>query len=428
MPQILNTRLLSPSLVRSLNPETYTFYCVYSEEEVNNWDYILEDNVRRLKHINICSNLDCQYYNRLTSLFLGEANNAQVGGPAVIAATAFGGMFFTAGRYTPFLLGWDTHGLPIEHKMLQVYPDKKNDLRSLCHQFALEQAQNQREQLKKLGLFTDYDKYYITLDKKYEAEQIRVFEKLTALAENEIEYYEKKDLSIYFKIKPWTIPDNQLVAVKKNVSYALVNCSGEYLIILKKKITLLEKQNIRNLKVEKVFLGQELIGLTYHHPYYKNTQGQVVDGEEFIQENEGTGLVHLAPAFGAEDFILAKKNKIRVDCPLKPNGCFNEKIGIPELVNKHYTVVNHHVVADLEKRNLVVKKEEIRVPIPVLYERGQPLLDIELINYIVELVSQTKFPQLIKEETQLGTDIMDVWLDSGVSHWCVLEQRKLREK
>src|SRR5437763_179278 len=127
----------------------------------------------------------------------------------------------STGCYTPLLLGWDTHGLPIEHKMFQVHKDKKNDLRPLCHQFALEQAQNQREQLKKLGLFTDYDKYYITLDKNYEAEQIRVFGEMvkkgliyqgfrpihwscgheTALAEAEIEYLPKKDTSLYFKIK-----------------------------------------------------------------------------------------------------------------------------------------------------------------------------------------------------------------------------------
>jgi len=127
----------------------------------------------------------------------------------------------STGYYAPFLLGWDAHGLPIEHKMLQIYQDKKVDLRPLCHQFALEQAQNQREQLKKLGLFTDYDKYYITLDKKYEAEQLQVFGEMvkknliyrgfrpihwswsheTALAENEIEYLEKKDTSLYFKIK-----------------------------------------------------------------------------------------------------------------------------------------------------------------------------------------------------------------------------------
>ena len=124
------------------------------------------------------------------------------------------------GYYTPFLLGWDTHGLPIEHKMIQVHQGQKINLRQACHDFALEQVQIQKEQLKKLGLFTDYEKYYITLDKKYEAEQIRIFGEMvkkglvyqgfrpihwscsheTALAENEIEYYEKKDISLYFKV------------------------------------------------------------------------------------------------------------------------------------------------------------------------------------------------------------------------------------
>ena len=105
--------------------------------------------------------------------------------------------------------------------MIQTYQDQKINLRQVCHDFALEQVQLQKEQLKKLGLFTDYDRHYITLDKKYEAEQIRIFGEMvkkgliyqgfrpihwscsheTALAENEIEYYEKKDTSLYFKIK-----------------------------------------------------------------------------------------------------------------------------------------------------------------------------------------------------------------------------------
>jgi len=125
------------------------------------------------------------------------------------------------------LLGWDAHGLPIEHKILQTYKNQKVDLRPTCHKFAFEQVQIQKEQLKKLGLFTDYDKYYLTLDKKYEAEQLRIFGEMvkkgliyqgfrpihwsfgheTALAEAEIEYLEKKDTSLYFKIKLALSPD-----------------------------------------------------------------------------------------------------------------------------------------------------------------------------------------------------------------------------
>jgi isoleucyl-tRNA synthetase len=105
--------------------------------------------------------------------------------------------------------------------MLQNYSGQRVNLRQVCHNFALEQVQLQKEQLKKLGLFTDYEKYYITLDKEYEAGQIRVFGEMvkkglvyqgfrptywscsheTALAGAEIEYYPKKDTSLYFKIK-----------------------------------------------------------------------------------------------------------------------------------------------------------------------------------------------------------------------------------
>jgi len=452
------------------------------------------------------------------------------------------------GKYTPFLLGWDTHGLPIEHKMIQTHQGQEINLHQICHDFALEQVQIQKEQLKKLGLFTDYDKYYITLDKNYEAEQLRVFAEMvkkgliyrgyrpihwswsheTALAENEIEYLEKKDTSLYFKIRlaetpnflgqeninllvwttqPWTIPANRLVAVKKTSSYALVNYNGEYLIILENKIPLLEKWSKEKLKVEKIIVGERLLGLTYFYPYQKDAKGYIVDGSDFIEEGEGTGLVHLAPAFGAEDFAVAKREKLVIECPLEPNGLINEKIKIPELVGKHYSEVNNYVITELEKRNLVIKKELIThsyphdwrdksplvyrlteqwfikveqikkellenirkvkwypawteekmrqiitaredwcisrqrkwgVPIPVLYKNNDPILNSEIINYVAEIIVnrgsdcwfdgsilsllREKFPRLIDKETILGEDIMDVWLDSGVSHWCVLRR------
>ncbi|CAH1763247.1 5909_t:CDS:2 [Entrophospora sp. SA101] len=363
------------------------------------------------------------------------------------------------------LLFADTHGLPIEHKMIQAYQGQKINLRQVCHDFALEQVQIQKEQLKKLGLFTDYNKHYITLNKEYEAEQIRVFGEMvkknlvyqgfkpiywscgheTALAENEIEYYEKKDTSLYFKIKLVKTPDF-LVAIKKTASYALVNHNNEYLIILENQIPLFEKLSKEKPKIEKILAGERLLGLTYSHPYQKDRKGYIVDGSDFIEEGEGTGIVHLAPAFGAEDFAVAKKEKLTIECPLEPNGLFNKKIVVSELIGKHYSEVNQYVITDLEKRNLIVKKEIIShsyphdwrdksVPIPVLYKNNEPILNPEIIDYVAKIVAssgsdcwfdgsilpllQEKFPGLINEETVLGEDIMDVWLDSGVSHRCV---------
>jgi isoleucyl-tRNA synthetase len=120
--------------------------------------------------------------------------------------------------------------------------------------------------------------------------------------------------------------------------------------------------------------GEKLLGLVYFHPYQKNTRGYIVDGSDFIEENEGTGIVHLAPAFGAEDFAVAKKEKILIECPLETNGFFNEKIKIPELAGKHYTEANESVIEELEKKNLIVKKEEVIHSYPHDWRDKSPLI------------------------------------------------------
>jgi len=117
-----------------------------------------------------------------------------------------------------------------------------------------------------------------------------------------------------------------------------------------------------------------LLGLTYFYPYQKDAKGYIVDGSDFIEEGEGTGLVHLAPAFGAEDFAVAKREKLVIECPLEPNGLINEKIKIPELVGKHYSEVNNYVITELEKRNLVIKKELITHSYPHDWRDKSPLV------------------------------------------------------
>jgi isoleucyl-tRNA synthetase len=130
-------------------------------------------------------------------------------------------------------------------------------------------------------------------------------------------------------------------------------------LILESQISLLKKWNEKETRVKKIFRGEELLGLTYFHPYRNDIEGYIVDGSDFIEEKEGTGLVHLAPAFGNEDFTVAKREKILVECPLDPNGAFNEKIGIENLIGKNYKEVNDYVINDLQIRNLVARKEII---------------------------------------------------------------------
>ena len=128
------------------------------------------------------------------------------------------------------------------------------------------------------------------------------------------------------------------------------------------------------MKVVKTFSGEELLGKYYIHPYQKDLKGHVVAGDKFIQESEGTGIVHLAPAFGAEDFAVAKREKLIIECPLESNGIFNEQIRVPELVGKHYKEVNDYVITDLEKRNLIIKKETISHSYPHDWRDKSPLI------------------------------------------------------
>jgi len=448
------------------------------------------------------------------------------------------------GIYSPFLIGWDFHGLPIEHKVISF--KKKNDLRKECNIFAEEQRNLQSEQLEKLGIFTNHDEFYTTSIKEYESEQIKIFGKIfeknliyedfkpvlwscnhsTSLAENEIEYFDKKDISLYFKIEmfdfffvekknislivwttqPWTIPANNFLSVRKNSYYILFKYQEEYFIIIEKRISFFEKKINSKIKEIKKFFGKEILGKKYFHPFLKNMKCEILDGSDFILEDEGSGIVHIAPPFGIEDFNLSKKQGKKIICPLNSNGVFNEKFLVKKFIGKHYLEVNKEVLFFLEKEKKIFQKDyffhsyphdwrdkspliyrltkqwfinlksskkqmlklikktkwipdwtekkiksfiNLRedwcisrqrkwgVPIPVIYKNNIPIIKKKIINYIAELfrkkgsgcwfeeetlsLIKSKFFSA-KEEIFLGKDTMDVWFDSGISHWCIIKK------
>jgi len=276
-----------------------------------------------------------------------------------------------SGFKAPYLPGWDTHGLPIENALSKSKKVNRKELelsefRELCEKYALEQVDTQRDQFKRLGILGLWDKPYITLNKEYEASQIRVFNEMvkkgliykglkpvywspsseTALAEAEIEYYDVVSPSIYVAMPavdtlnklpkntsfliwtttPWTIPANLAIAVGSDIEYVLVkHKNNNYLVgktLLNKLIDLLGWRNAT--EAQNIF-GWELEGMTYKHPLYNRVSPVIIS--EHVNVEDGTGLVHIAPGHGEDDFIVGKKYNLDVYCPVDSKGIMMEEAG-----------------------------------------------------------------------------------------------------
>ena len=281
------------------------------------------------------------------------------------------------GYYTPFFPGWDTHGLPIENAIQKLGVNRKEvspeEFRKKCEEYARGQIATQMATEKRLGEVADYEHPYITLNKEFEARQVRSFAKMatsgmifqglkpiywspyqeTAIADSEIVYFDKKDTSIYvafdvldgkgvldgderfiiWTTTPWTIPSNLAVCLNEAFTYAVVQTEKGKLIFLESKIDeLLAKFGLTNQGVVKTFKGKELEYATVKHPFYPERPSLVILGSH-VSDEDGTGCVHTAPGLGTDDFLVGKKYGIEPFSPLDDKGCLTAEVG-PDLEGK----------------------------------------------------------------------------------------------
>lgn len=275
-----------------------------------------------------------------------------------------------SGFYTPFFPGWDTHGLPIENAIQKLGVDRKSmpsaQFRKKCEEYAKNQIAMQMETEKRLGQIADYAHPYITLDKHFEARQIRSFEKMaldglifqglkpiywspyneTAIADSEIVYKDVTDDTIYlaFQVKdgkgvldqddyfviwtttPWTIPANQAVSLHPDLTYAEVQTSKGKLVFLEKFVdALLEKFELENQGILRTFKGKELEGVTYSHVVL-DKECPVVVGNH-VTDEDGTGCVHTAGGHGLDDYYVLQNYHIEPICTVDERGYMNEAAG-----------------------------------------------------------------------------------------------------
>ena len=377
-----------------------------------------------------------------------------------------------AGFYAPYIPGWDTHGLPIELAMLKSDANSKNDgvieRRKKCYEYALAQIENQKKQFQRIGLLTDFKKIYRTLDHDFEIQQLKLFLTLvekeliyrdkkpvywswssqSALAEAEIEYKDAKDKSIFVKFKandnnflpkdtfflvwtttPWTLPANLAIAINPKLNYLLVNYHNENYVLSE---TLLDKiidkfsWDQKSVKILKTISALELEKLTYTNPINNKNDGFIILAE-YVSPIDGTGLVHNAPGFGADDYLACKKYDINPYSPIDNFGKYDESINIKELVGVFYSDANELIIDKLKAQNSLVFQEDITHRVACDWRTKKPVIYRSTFQWFINLkkISSDIIKSLkndVKSPFQKNTDRM-IEMINNRSEWCISRQR-----
>lgn len=314
-----------------------------------------------------------------------------------------------------YIPGWDTHGLPIEQAVTNSGVDRKSmskaDFRALCEKYAYEQIEKQMQGFKELNVLADWEHPYITLQKEMEARQIEVFAEMakkglifkglkpvywspsseSALAEAEIEYHDRKDSSIYvafpvvegndtvnvgdnlviWTTTPWTLPCNTGIAISDKFDYAKVLVGDKYYIVANELLDSLAKEfNWENYEVVDVFSGSEFKGVKYKHVFMDRV-APVVDGFH-VTLDAGTGLVHIAPMYGADDFIIGKEYGLEMVNGIDDQGVLNELSG--PFNGLFFEDANKAVTVKLEELGVLLKLKFITHSYPHDWRTKKPII------------------------------------------------------
>jgi len=333
------------------------------------------------------------------------------------------------GYYTPYVPGWDCHGLPIEQALLKEMKMGKRHIEDIpafrrsAREFAGRFLDIQREGFKRLGVLAAWDKPYITMSNDYEGTVIKAFRELmekghihrdkktiywcvsceTALADAEVEYKDKTSPSIYVKFPlqdppaslfgaaaegrriavviwtttPWTLPSNMAAAVSKDETYRLLNVEGEYLVVADKLADAFLAETGINASKGAQIPGEKLVGLKYDHclaPHLPESRRfpRTVISTDFVDMSTGTGIVHIAPGHGEEDFHAGKKWGLDIFCPVKEDGRFNSEAGIFEGLKVFEA--NDKVVETLQTDGLLLGHKKIQHSYPHCWRCKQPVI------------------------------------------------------
>ena len=321
-----------------------------------------------------------------------------------------------SGFKTPFIFGWDTHGLPIENMVTKSGVNRKTtpifEFREKCREYALTQVEKQKSEIRRLGALGDYDNPYLTLLPEFEANEIHCFAKMaekgliykglkpvywspsseSALAEAEIEYADVKAYTIYVKFDvkdgknildkdtkvliwtttPWTLPANLAVCANPEFEYGVYDTSSGKLVFLQElSSTLSAELGLTKCDLIKTIKGKDLEGIVLKHPFYDRDSLLILG--DYVTADSGTGLVHIAPGHGMDDYMVCLKYGIKPYCPVDEHGYLTEDCG-PRLAGKFYEDANKEVLAILTENEHLVKEKDIVHSYPHDWRTHKPVI------------------------------------------------------
>ena len=325
------------------------------------------------------------------------------------------------GYYTPYVPGWDTHGLPIEQRSIKELGLKRHEVgpvvfREACEGFAMKYLDIQRNAFKRLGVRGDWENPYITLKPEFEAKQIEVFGEMckkghiykglkpvywcpdceTALAEAEIEYADDTTLSIYVKFKvkddkglfngvvekdkvnfviwtttTWTLPANLAICLNEDFEYSIIKANDEYYVLASELVeNTMKAAEIADYEAVAKFKGKELEGMVCQHPFL-DRDSLVIVGDHVTLE-AGTGCVHTAPGHGAEDFIVCQKYKIPTVVPVDSKGYLTQEAG--PFAGLYYEKSNAAIIERLTQDGRLLASEKISHQYPHCWRCKEPII------------------------------------------------------
>lgn len=387
-----------------------------------------------------------------------------------------------SGFCSPYIPGWDCHGLPIELKVegLVGKPGVKVDaatFRKECRKYAKSQVAGQMAGFKRLGVLGDFEHPYITMDYQTEADTIRALGKVianghfvrgqkpvywcmdcqSALAEAEVEYKDVKSTTIYVKFKavdealvlnkfgtdkgngpiscliwtttPWTLPANYAISLNEGIEYALVQVNGqcqERLIIACELVKdVMQVAKIEDYEILAVARGAAFELMKFNHPFY-NRQVPILLGNH-VTLDAGTGCVHTAPSHGLDDYVVCQKYHIVDDnCIVGPDGCFVD--GVEYFAKLNVFAANPKVIEVLEQKGALLAKTTIVHSYPHCWRHKTPVIFRATPQWFITMDGNNLRARALEEIKKVrwipswGQNRIEAMV-SGRTDWCISRQR-----